>query len=369
VATAWLSPAEVATPLRPLFRAQANLRVLLGEVTGVDPRRRQIVLGETRVAYDFLILATGVRHSYFGYDYWAPAAPGLKGIEDALDVRRRLLVAFEAAENSRDEAERRAWLTFIIVGGGPTGVELAGAIAELARHGLTRELRTFDPASARVVLARSAERILPAFAPSLSTAAQRSLAALRVEVVTGRRATAVDAGEAEIERERIAARTVVWAAGVAASAAAAWLEIEADPAGRVPARPDLRLPGRFEIFVIGDTAACPAWNGKPVPGLPPAAKQGDAYAAGAVRAALAGCPALPPFRYRHRGSLATIGRQAAVADFGALRVRGAPAWWLWGTVHIAVLIGARNRLAVLTTWFWAYLTFLRGSHLIIGSGL
>jgi NADH dehydrogenase FAD-containing subunit/uncharacterized membrane protein YphA (DoxX/SURF4 family) len=369
VATAWLSPADIATPLREIFRAQANLRVLLGEVTGVDPALRQIALGETRLAFDFLIIATGAQHSYFGRDDWAPAAPGLKGIADALDIRRRLLLAFEAAERSRDEAERQAWLTFVIVGGGPTGVELAGAIAELARHGLTREFRTFDPASARIVLVQSTDRVLPTFPPSLSAAAARSLATLGVEVLTGRRVKAVDMGGADVGGEWIAAHTVLWAAGVAASPAAAWLGVAADAAGRVPVGPDLRVPGRSEIFVVGDTAACNAWRGKPAPGLAPAAKQGGAYAARAIRAALAGRPAPPPFRYRHYGSLATIGRQAAVADFGRIRVRAAPAWWLWGTAHLAFLVGARNRIIVLVTWFWAYLTFRRSSRLITGPGL
>jgi putative oxidoreductase len=369
VATAWLSPAEIATPLREMFRTQANVRVLLGVVTGVNPVLRQIALGETRLAYDFLIIATGAQHSYFGHDDWAPTAPGLKGIEDALDIRRRLLFAFEAAESSQDEAERRAWLTFIVVGGGPTGVELAGAIADLARHGLTREFRTFDPAAARIVLVQAADRVLPTFPPSLSNAAERSLAALGVEVLTSRKVKTVDASGADVAGEWIAARTVMWAAGVAASPSAVWLGAEADPAGRVRVGPDLRVPGRPEIFVIGDTAVCNAWRGRPAPGLAPAAKQGGAYAARAIRAALAGRPAPPSFRYRHYGSLATIGRQAAVADFGLIGVRGAAAWWLWGAAHIAFLIGARNRITVLASWLWAYLTFRRGSRLITGSGL
>jgi NADH dehydrogenase FAD-containing subunit/uncharacterized membrane protein YphA (DoxX/SURF4 family) len=369
VATAWLSPADIATPLREMFRVQANVRVLLGEVTGVDPALRQIALGETRLAYDFLIIGTGARHSYFGHDNWAPAAPGLKGIEDALDIRRRLLLAFEAAESSQNEAERRAWLTFVIVGGGPTGVELAGAIAELARHGLTREFRMFDPATARIVLVQAADRVLPIFPPSLSAAAKRSLAALGVEVLTSREVKALDGRGANVGGEWIAARTVLWAAGVMASPVGAWLGVETDRAGRVRTGPDLRVPGRSEIFVIGDVATCNAWRGIPAPGLAPAAKQGGAYSARAIRAALAGRPAPPPFRYRHYGSLATIGRQAAVADFGRVRVRGAPAWWLWGTAHIAFLIGVRNRITVLATWLWAYLTFRRGSRLITGAGL
>jgi NADH dehydrogenase FAD-containing subunit len=369
VATASLSPADIATPLREMFRVQANVRVLLGEVTGVDPALRQITLDETRLAYDYLVIGTGARHSYFGHDNWAPAAPGLKSIEDALDIRRRLLLAFEAAESSESEAERRAWLTFIIVGGGPTGVELAGAIAELARRGLTREFRMFDPATARIVLVQAADRVLPTFPSSLSTAAKRSLAALGVEVLTSREVKALDGRGADVGGEWIAARTVVWAAGVTASPVGAWLGVETDHAGRVRVGPDLRVSGRSEIFVIGDTATCNAWGSMPVPGLAPGAKQGGAYAARAIRAALAGRTAPPPFRYHHYGSLATIGRQAAVADFGGVRVHGAPAWWLWGTAHIAFLIGARHRFTVLATWLWAYLTFRRASRLITGAGL
>jgi NADH dehydrogenase FAD-containing subunit/uncharacterized membrane protein YphA (DoxX/SURF4 family) len=369
VATASLSPADVAIPLREMFRVQSNVRVLLGEVTGVDPARRQVALGETRLAYDFLIIGTGARHSYFGHDDWAGTAPGLKGIEDALDIRHRLLLAFEAAENSQNEEERRAWLTFIIVGGGPTGVELAGAIAELARRGLTRQFRVFDPATARIVLVQAADRLLPTFPPSLSAAAKNSLAALGVEVLTSREVKALDGRGVDVGGEWIPARTVVWAAGVMASPAAAWLGHATDRAGRIRVGSDLRVPGRPEIFVIGDTATCNAWRGMPAPGLAPAAKQGGAYAARTIRAALAGRAAPPSFRYRHYGSLATIGRQAAVADFGRVRVHGAPAWWLWGAAHIAFLVGARNRFTVLATWLWAYLTFRGASRLITKGGL
>jgi NADH dehydrogenase/putative oxidoreductase len=368
VATASLSPADIATPLREMFRVQANVRVLLGEVTGVDSALRQIALGETRLAYDFLIIGTGARHSYFGHDDWAAIAPGLKGIEDALDIRRRLLFAFEAAENTQNEEERRAWLTFIIVGSGPTGVELAGAIAELARRGLAHEFRVFDPATARIVLVQAADRVLPTFAPPLSVAAKRSLGGLGVEVPTSREVKALDGRGVDVGGEWIAARTVVWAAGVTASPAAAWLGLETDRAGRIRVGSDLRVPGRPEIFIIGDTATCDAWHGMPAPGLAPAAKQGGAYAAKAIRAALTGRPAPRSFRYRHYGSLATIGRQAAVADFGGVRVHGALAWWLWGAAHIAFLIGARNRFTVLATWLWAYLTFRGGSRLITRGG-
>ena len=367
VATAGLSPADIATPIREMFRDQPNIRVMLGEITGVDTSTHEVMLGATRLSYDYLVLATGAQHSYFGRDDWEPFAPGLKSIEDALDIRRRVLLAFEEAEGSRDEATRRAWLSFVIVGGGPTGVELAGAIAELARHGLTREFRAIDPATARIVLVQSAPRLLPSFPPSLSAAAQRALVALGVEVLIGSKVETVDQSGALIAGERIPARTVVWAAGVAASPAASWLGADTDSAGRIRVEPDLRVPGQPEIFAIGDTVVSNAWDGRLVPGLAPAAKQGGAYAARVIRAALAGRPAPPPFRYRHLGSLATIGRQAAVAEFGQLRIHGAFAWWLWGAAHIAFLVGTRNRLTVLVEWLWAYLTYRRSTRLITGT--
>ena len=364
VATAALSPADIATPIREMFRDQPNVRVLLGEVTGVDAPAREVMLGKMRLSYDYLVLATGARHSYFGRDDWAPFAPGLKGIEDALDIRHRLLLAFEEAEGSTDETTRRAWLSFVIVGGGPTGVELAGAAAELARNGLRGEFRAIDPATARIVLVQSAPRLLPNFPPCLSAAAERALAALGVEVLVGSRVESVDQNGALIAGQRISARTVVWAAGVAASPAAKWLGAETDGAGRLRVQPDLRVPGRPEVFAIGDTVVSAGWGGRPVPGLAPAAKQGGAYAARVIRAALAERPAPPPFHYRHFGSLATIGRQVAVAEFGQLRIHGAFAWWLWGAAHIAFLVGARNRLTVLVEWFWAYLTYRRSTRLI-----
>ncbi len=366
VATAGLSPADIATPIREMFRDQPNVRVLLGEVTGIDEPTREVMFEEARLSYDYLVLATGAQHSYFGRDDWAPYAPGLKGIEDALDIRSRVLLAFERAEDSVDEAIRRAWLSFVIVGGGPTGVELAGAIAELARHGLTRDFRAIDPATARIILVQSATRLLPTFPPSLSAAAQQALAALGVEVLIGSKVEAVDQSGALIAGERVAARTVVWAAGVAASPAAKWLGADTDAVGRLKVGPDLRVPGRPEIFAIGDTAVCNAWSGKPVPGLAPAAKQGGTYAARVIRSALASRPVPPPFRYRHLGSLATIGRQAAVAEFGRLRLHGAFAWWLWGAAHISFLVGGRNRTTVLVEWLWAYLTFRRSTRLITG---
>jgi NADH dehydrogenase FAD-containing subunit len=372
VATASLSPGDIATPVRELFRSQDNVRVLLGEVTGVDTTGKAVLLGHGRIPYDHLVLATGAQHSYLGHDAWAGFAPGLKTVEDGTAIRRRLLLAFEEAEGAGTEAERRAWLTFVIIGGGPTGVELAGAIAELARHGLEQEFREFDPASARVVLVQSGPRLLPAFPEPLSADAAAALQGLGVEVVLDSRVEDVSAEGVVIQGKAapgapVAARTVLWAAGVMASPAADWLGVKPDRAGRVPVGPDLGVPGLEGVFVIGDTAASDGWAGKAVPGLAPAAKQGGAYAARVICARLAG--RMPPrdFRYRHLGSLATIGRQSAVADFGFVHVRGALAWWLWGAAHIAFLAGGRNRATVLVQWVWAYLTFRRGTRLITGA--
>ncbi len=367
VATASLSPADIATPVRELFRTQDNVRVLLGEVTGVDTAARTVLLDRGAIAYDHLILATGAQHSYFGRDDWAPFAPGLKSIEDGTAIRRRLLLAFEEAEAASDPATRAAWLTFVIVGGGPTGVELAGAIAELARHGFEQEFRRIDPAAARVILVQSAFRLLPAFPEALSGEADRALRHLGVEIQLGRKVEAVDASSVTVSGEPLPTRTVLWAAGVMASPAAAWLGVKPDPAGRVIAGPDLGVPGLAGVYVVGDTASSIAWAGKGVPGLAPAAKQGGAYVAGVIRARLAGRPAPRPFRYRHFGSLATIGRQSAVADFGFVRFRGPLAWWLWGAAHIAFLVGGRNRVVVMLQWLWAYLTFRRGTRLITGA--
>ena len=366
VATATLSPADIATPVRAMLRDQGNVRVLLGRVTDVDVDRREVAMGQSRVPYDHLVLATGARHSYFGKDDWEPYAPGLKKIDDATDMRRRILLAFERAENDRDPETQKAYLTFVVVGGGPTGVELAGAIAELAKHGMEREFRNIDPAQARVLLIQSAPRLLPTFPETLSTVTEESLHHLGVEVRTGSRVEAVDADGVTVGNERIATRTVFWAAGVAASQAAKWVEGEHDRAGRVKVGPDLSLPGHAEIFAIGDTALSDAWNGQPVPGLAPAAKQGGAYVARVLRARVLGRRPPRPFRYHHLGSMATIGRSAAVADFGRLRLSGPLAWWLWGLVHIFFLVGARNRVAVAIEWFWAYLTFRRSTRLITG---
>lgn len=369
VATAELSPGDIATPIRGLLRYQFNAQVLLGQVSGVDKARRAVLMGEKRVPYDFLVLATGARHNYFGRTDWEAYAPGLKRIEDATDVRRRLLLAFEQAENSDDPEERRSFLTFVIVGGGPTGVELAGAIAELTRQGLQDEFRRFDPAAARVILVQSGPRLLPAFPEKLSASAKESLEKLGVEVLTASRVERMDEGGVWVKGNYIPARTVLWAAGVVASPAAAWLGAETDSVGRLKVEADLSVPGLPNAFAIGDTALSNAWDGQPVPGLAPAAKQGGAYVAKVIRARACGSKTPPPFRYRHLGSLATIGRKAAVADFGLLRLRGALAWWLWGVVHLYYLAGARNRASVLLDWFWAYLTFRTGARLITGGDL
>jgi NADH dehydrogenase/putative oxidoreductase len=326
-------------------------------------------MGQRELAYDYLVLATGAAHSYFGKDQWQQHAPGLKRIEDATAIRRRLLMAFEQAETTEDVQMRRALLTFLIVGGGPTGVELAGAIAELARHGMEKDFRQFDPASARVILVQSASRLLPSFAPKLAAISQRCLERMGVEVLIGHRVEHIDADGVSVGGQRIAARTVFWAAGVRASPAAGWIGASADNAGRVNVLPDLSVPGLPNVFAIGDTALCSAWKGQPAPGLAPAAQQAGVYVARLIAAHLTARPKPPAFTYRHRGSLATIGRQAAVADFGFLRLWGAPAWWLWGLVHVGFLVGVRNRVATMTNWFWAYLTFGGGIRLITGEEL
>ena len=366
VATAGLSPAEIASPIRTLLRGQPNARVLLAEVTGVDTAARTVETDRGRLDYDTLVLATGAQHAYFGHDEWALFAPGLKSIEDATSIRRRLLLAFERAEGTDDPAERAAWMTFVVVGGGPTGVELAGAICELARHGMESEFRRIDPTQARVLLVQAAPRLLPPFTEQSSAAAAASLRALGVEVLLDSRVGEVRADAVVVDGVPLPARTVLWAAGVMASPAAKWLGVEADRAGRVVVGPDLSIANLPNVFAIGDTAASDGWNGKPVPGLAPAAKQGGAYAARVIRARLDGKPAPPPFRYRHLGNLATIGREAAVAEFGPLRFRGALAWWLWGAVHIALLVDGRSRVAVMVDWIWSYLTFKRSTRLITG---
>ncbi len=366
VATAGLSPGDIASPVRPLFRNDFCTRVLLGTVTGVDTRRQVVMIGAQEIAYEYLVVATGATHSYFGKEEWAPYAPGLKRIEDAIEIRRRILTAFEHAEATIDVAKRASLLTFLIVGGGPTGVELAGAIAELARFGMDKEFRTFDPADARVILVQAASRLLPTFPEPLALIAQRSLEKLGVSVLLGSRVEDIDALGVVVSGNKILASTVLWAAGVRASPAAQWLKADCDKAGRIRVGEDLGVPGVSNVFAIGDTALSSGWHGQPVPGLAAAAKQAGTYVAGQIRKRVEGRAPRAAFKYHHRGSLATIGRKAAVADFGFVKLWGEPAWWLWGIVHVSFLVGARNRIATLINWFWAYLTYGAGVRLITG---
>jgi NADH dehydrogenase len=364
VATAALNPSDIAVPIRHILSRQANVEVILGEAASVDVAGRRVILTDGEIPYDYLIVATGATHSYFGRDEWAPFAPGLKTIDDALEIRRRILLAFEAAERETDRDRRAAWLTFVIVGGGPTGVELAGAIAEIARRILREDFRRIDPRSARVLLAEAGPRLLPAFDAGLAEKTGRSLRALGVEVLTGSPVTAIDATGVSIGERRVAARIVLWAAGVAASPLARSLGAPLDRAGRVPVAPDLTLPGHPEVFVIGDLAAL-RQDGRPVPGVAPAAKQMGRQTARNILRALRGLP-YRPFRYRDAGSLATIGRAAAVADFGRIRLWGLPAWLAWLVIHIYFLIGFRNRLLVILQWAWLYLRCESGARLITG---
>ena len=366
VATANLSPGDIATPIRSVFRDDPRITVLNGTVTGVDADGQTVMIGDRRIKYDYLVLATGAGHGYFGHDEWAAHAPGLKFVDDAIAIRRRILGAFERAEVTDDPAERELLLTFLICGGGPTGVELAGAIAELARHGLEKEFRNFDPSAARILLVQSGPRILPPFPEKLSLIARTSLERLGVQVMVGSRVEAIDGNGAVVNGKRIAAATVLWAAGVVASPSAAWLGQAPDSAGRLKVTGDLSVPGMPNVFAIGDTALALAWRGSPVPGLAPAAKQGGTYVAAVLRARLEGRPPPPPFRYRHQGSLATIGRKSAVADFGRVKLWGSTAWWLWGAVHVLFLVGIRNRLSVMLGWMWSYFTYGVGVRLITG---
>ena len=365
VETAALSPAEIAGPIRGILSRQASTRVILGTVTGIDAAARAVLIGERRIPYDQLIIATGARDSYFGHDEWAAVTSGLKTIEDATAMRRRILVAFERAEDSDDEAERRRLLTFVIIGGGPTGVELAGTLAELAKAALARDFRRIDPTTARIVLIEAEPRLLTSFPPALSSVAARDLERLGVELRLGVRVTRCDAGGAVIGEDRIESRTLIWAAGVSASPAASWLGVEAGRGGRVPVGPDLTLSGHPEIFVIGDTALVEGRRG-PLPGVAPVAKQEGGYVARVIAARLGGRPAPGPFRYRDFGNLVAIGRKAAVVDFGWLRLSGRLAWLIWGCARIYFLIGFRTRMVVAIDWLWAYLTYQRGARLITG---
>ncbi|MFT3960471.1 NAD(P)/FAD-dependent oxidoreductase [Propionivibrio sp.] len=372
VATAWLSPADIAAPIRGIFSTRKNVSVVLGSVVGADPARKTVSIdyGGRRgeLPYDFLVLATGAGHDYFGNDAWEAFAPGLKTVEDALSIRERLLMAFEMAEMLTDPAERDAKLTIVIVGGGATGVEMAGSIAELARAALVRDFRRIDPRHARVFLIEAGPRVLPAFPEKLSAAAKASLEGLGVTVRTDTRVTGCDAGGVMLGDERIAAATVIWAAGVKASGAAAWLGAKADRAGRVEVAPDFGVPGCAGVFAIGDTATLTDSAGRRIPGVAPAAKQAGHYVGRVIRAALRGESAPPPFRYRDPGNMATIGRRAGIADFGWISLRGPIAWWLWGIVHIYFLIDFRSRITVSINWLWSFLTYKRGARLITRTG-
>jgi NADH:quinone reductase (non-electrogenic) len=363
VATAALSPADVAWPIRHILRTQENVTVLMEEVAGVDTARKLLHTNFGDVPYDYLAIATGATHSYFGHDEWAAFAPGLKRIEDATRIRRSILIAFEQAELTGDEAERRRLLTFVIVGGGATGVEMAGAIAEIARQTLAADFRRIDPRSARIVLVEAGPRLLPTFPPSQSDYVRAALAHAGVEVKADTSVTQCEARGVDTTGGRIDAGTIIWAAGVVASPAARWLGAEADRAGRVKVNPDLSVPGHPEIFVIGDTATV---ADHPVPGMASAAKQMGQYVGKLIAAHIAGQSSRAPFRYKHIGELATIGRRAAVVKLGRLQLQGFIGWLFWSVVHIYFLIGLRNRFVVAVTWLWSYLTFQRGARLIIG---
>jgi NADH:ubiquinone reductase (H+-translocating) len=366
VATAGLSPADIAAPIRTILKDNANCRVILDRVVGVDPDWQAVNLESgDRLNYDWLILATGARHSYFGRDDWAEYAPGIKSIEDATAVRHRVLLAMERAETECDKARRDALLTFVVIGAGPTGVEMAGAIAELARQSVSSEFRSITPHCSRILLVEAGSRVLPSFPPSLSARAEASISELGVEVLTGVRVEDVSASSVRIGEETIPAHTIIWAAGVKASPAAKWLGIEPDRAGRVPVDAGLHPEGEARIFVIGDTAACDGADGSPLPGVAPVAKQQGEHCARAIAASVAGRE-IPLFRYRNFGSLATIGRKRAVADFGLIRLSGFPAWVVWCVAHIWFLAGFRNRLLVGANWLWNYLTFERHARLITG---
>jgi NADH dehydrogenase len=366
VATAGLPPSDVAWPIRSILRRQRNATVLLGEVTGVDRARRAVLIGDRELPFDYLVVATGSTHSYFGHDDWRPFAPGLKSIDDATAIRRRVLHAFEAAEMERDAAKRAELLRFVIVGAGPTGVELAGTIAELARFTLAADFRRIDPRSAKVVLVEAGPRVLAAFAERQSTYARRALEKLGVEVRVGATVTGCDSGGVWLGTERMAAATVIWAAGVAASPAGAWLAAPVDRAGRVLVAPDLSIPGDPAVFVIGDAASVAAADGGRVPGVAPAAKQQGRYVARVIAARIRGAAPAGAFAYANASSLATIGRKCAVIELPFVTLRGWLAWWLWGVAHIYFLVGVPSPIIVSLRWLWEYLTYARGARLITG---
>ncbi len=374
VATASLSPADIAAPIRNILSRQKNCEVLLAEATRIDAPAKKVILTDGEVAYDYLIIATGATHSYFGHDEWEPLAPGLKSIDDALEIRRRFLVAFEQAERETDPVARRAALTFVVIGAGPTGVELAGAMAEIARRAIHRDFRRIDTTTARVILIEGRERVLPAFDEDLSRRAKADLEALGVDVWVSTRVTNLSPGVVEIGPERISAKNVFWAAGVTASPLARSLGAPLDNAGRVRVNPDLSVPDHPEIFVAGDLASIDDPKSKqPVPGVAPAAMQMGRHAARLIARELsarnssnAAAPARQPFIYNDRGMLATIGRAKAVGVMKGLKTTGFIAWAAWLFIHVLYLVGFRNRVLVMLQWAWAYVTFDRGARLITG---
>ena len=366
VATAGLAPSDIAWPIRGILSEQKNATVLLDSVCDVDLDAQEVITLQRRLPFDYLILATGARHAYFGHDDWEPYAPGLKSIDDATSIRRRILMAFEQAEIAEDENERQRLLTFVVVGAGPTGVELAGTIAELAKWTLASDFRHIDSRSARIVLLEAGPRVLPAMPTELTVYAKNSLGKLGVEIRLGHAVTHCDADGVIVANERLSSATVLWAAGVAASPAADWLGAEADRAGRVIVEEDLSIAGYPNVFVIGDTAAVKDKQGNPVPGIAPAAKQQGRYVASLVRSRIGGRLVADKFRYRHTGNLATIGRKSAVIELPFIRLTGLLAWWIWGIAHIYFLVGVRSPATVAINWFWQYVTYSRGARLITG---
>jgi len=365
VATATLSTSEIAWPIRHILRNAANVTTLLATVTGVDVNAKLVRLEDgSSVPYDTLILATGARHAYFGHDEWEQFAPGLKTLEDATSIRRKLLLAFEAAERETDPAKRQALLTFVVIGAGPTGVEMAGAIVDLAKSSLQGQFRSIATDDARVLLIEGGQKVLSNFKPELSDYALGALRELGVEVALGAPVEEIDPHGVVYGGKRVDAETIIWGAGVQASPAAHWLGVEADRAGRTRVLPDLSVPGHAEIFVVGDTATVNKADSKPVPWIGNAAKQQGKYVAGVIKQRLAGATASRPFNYRHAGDIATIGKRAAVIDFGWIQLKGWIAWWAWGLAHIYFLIDVKNRLAVALSWLWIYLSGQRSSRLI-----
>jgi NADH dehydrogenase len=365
VAMAALSPGDIASPIRWILRRQKNIEVLLADVRAIDPARSTIVLADGEMTYDYVIVAAGATHAYFGHDEWRRTAPGLKTLEDALDIRRRVLLAFERAERETDLERRQALLTFVVVGGGPTGVEMAGALAEIARLSLARDFRHFDPSSARIILLEAGPSLLGAFPEPLRDAARADLLRLGVSVRTGMAVTAVTPGAVAVGRETIAAETVIWAAGVSASPLGATLGVPLDRAGRVLIEPELTIPGYRNVFVIGDLASLKGEDGQPLPGVAQVAIQMGRHAA---RQVLRGIEKQPyrPFRYKNLGNMATIGRNSAVADFGWMTMKGYFGWLAWLFVHILNLIGFRNRIVVMVQWAWSYFSYQRAIRLITG---